>query len=102
MSSRTAVQVVRSWWLGAYTVAVVGGRLLIHGPQPMSPDLEQAVRNRRDELVELLETFTGGTWPPAPGSVIQGNEEVGLFALEVPGQVAEAPMSRRTHREEAA
>ncbi len=99
---RTAVQVVRSWWLGGYTVSVVAGRLRILGPQPQSPDLEQAVRNRRDELLGLLETFTGGTWPPAPGAVIRGNEEAALFMLEVPGQVAEHPTSRRAEREEAA
>ncbi len=104
MSSRTAVQVVRCWWLGGYAVAVVGRKLLIRGPQPMSPDLEQAVRTRRGELLELLTIYCGGTWPPAPGSVIAGNEERALFALEIPGQLAEgaAPVAVRPRRKAAA
>jgi hypothetical protein len=68
----------------------------------MSPDLEQAVRTRRGELLELLTIYCGGTWPPAPGSVIAGNEEVGLFMLEIPGQVAEHPVTVRPRRKAAA
>ncbi len=99
---RSAVQVVRSWWLGCYAASVVGGELRVHGPQPMSEELKQAVRARRGELVELLCTFCGGTWPPAPGSAIQGNEEHALFALEVPGRVAEGTRVARPRRKAAA
>ncbi len=99
---RTAVQVVRSWWLGSYAASVVGGELQVHGPQPMSPELKQAVRARRIELLELLNTHCGSTWPPAPGSQIRGNEEHALFALEVPGQVAEGTRVARPRRKAAA
>jgi hypothetical protein len=99
---RTAVQVVRSWWLGGYAASVVGGELRVHGPQPMSPELKEAVRARRGELVELLTTYCGGTWPPAPGAVVADNEERALFMLEIPGQVAEPPVTVRPRRKVAA
>ncbi len=101
---RTAVQVLRSWWLGGYTVSVVAGRLRILGPQPQSPDLQAAVRARRGELVELLCTYCGGIWPPAPGAVIRGNEDYGLDMLEIPGVLqADVPARlARPRRKEAA
>ncbi len=101
---RSAVQVVRSWWLGFYAASVVGGELQVHGPQPMSPELKEAVRARRGELVELLCTFCGSTWPPAPGSQIRGHEDFGLDMLEIPGVLqADVPARlARPRRKEAA
>lgn len=97
MSPRTAVQVLRSWWLGGYEATVLDGRVKVRAPQPMSADLQASARERRGELVELLTTYCGGTWPPAPGSVIRSNEDRALFALEIPGVIVrgDAPAMKR-------
>ncbi|MBA2443502.1 MAG: hypothetical protein H0V53_14055 [Rubrobacter sp.] len=102
MTPRTAIQVLRSWWLGGYWATVAAGELKVVGPAPMSPSLKASVRARRGELVELLTTYCGGTWPPAPGAVVADNEERALFMLEIPGQVAEPPVTVRPRRKVAA
>ncbi len=103
MTPRTAIQVVRSFWLGDYWATVAAGELKVVGPAPMSPSLKASGRARRGELVELLTTYCGGTWPPAPGSVIAGNEDHALYMLEIPGVLqADVPARLARPRRKAA
>jgi hypothetical protein len=80
---RTAIQTIRCLWLGSYYAAMVEGQLRVRGPVPMAACLQESVRDNRVEIIELLETYCGGMWPPMPGSEIYGYEEVALKVLEI-------------------
>ncbi len=86
-SPRTPVQTIRCLWLGSYHAAVIDGQLRIHGPVQMAASLQASIRENRAAIVDLLEEYCGGVWPPIPGSEIYGCEEVALKVLEI-GEVA--------------
>jgi len=91
---QTTIQILRSFMLGRYTARVVDGRLETEGPQPLAGPLPASIRVRRDELVEFLNEYAGGVWPPAPGS---GLREVGQFldcSLAIALDVVEAAQRR--------
>lgn len=69
---QTVVQILRCFALGRYTARVVDGELRIRGPQPLAGPLPVSIKARRGELIEFLEEWAGGTWPPAPGSGLRG------------------------------
>jgi len=72
---QTTIQILRSFMLGRYTARVVDGRLETEGPQPLAGPLPASIRVRRDELVEFLNEYAGGVWPPAPGSTLREVQE---------------------------
>ena len=63
-----AMQVLNCFSLGSYKAIVVKGRLKVRGPLPMAGKLPGGVRGNRDEIVQFLEEYCGGVWPPARDS----------------------------------
>jgi hypothetical protein len=68
VKAQTTIQILRCFTLGRYTCRVVDGRLETEGPQPLAGPLPASIRARRDEIVEYLNDFCGGVWPPAKDS----------------------------------
>ena len=75
MKPQTTIQILRCLTLGRYTATVEGDELRIRGPQPLAGPLPASIRVRRDELVEFLNEYAGGVWPPAPGSTLREVQE---------------------------
>jgi hypothetical protein len=73
---QTTAQVLRCLSLGRYTAAVEGDELKVRGPQPLTGPLPASIRAQRDELVEFLNEWADGVWPPAPGSGLRAVERV--------------------------
>ena len=73
--AQTTVQILRCFNLGRYTARVVDGKLETTGPQPLAGPLPASIKARREELVVFLEEWSGGVWPPAPGSQLREVEE---------------------------
>ena len=82
MNTQTVTQICRCWSLGGYRATVVDGELRVQGPQPLAGPLPDSIRARREELIEALTEFCGGTWPPAPGSPAHSRERRFLRILE--------------------
>lgn len=76
MKPQTTTQILRCLTLGQYTARVEGGELRIRGPQPLAGPLPASIRAQRDELVEFLNEWADGVWPPAPGSALREVERV--------------------------
>jgi hypothetical protein len=68
---------------GGYCAEVVEGKLRVRGAMEMEAGLRESVKDNRDAIIELLETYCGGKWPPMPGSAIHGYEEIALKVLEI-------------------
>jgi hypothetical protein len=75
MSPQTTIQILRSLTLGRYEARVEGGELRIRGLQPLAGPLPASIKARRDELVDFLNEWAGGVWPPAPGSGLREGQE---------------------------
>src|SRR5215218_9484072 len=75
LKPQTTAQVLRCLSLGRYTAAVEGDELRIRGPQPLAGPLPASIKARRDELIDFLEEWADGVWPPAPGSGLREVEE---------------------------
>jgi hypothetical protein len=67
---QTTAQILRCLTLGGYAATVEGGELRIRGPQPLAGPLPASIKARRDELVDFLNEWSGGVWPPA---AVSGN-----------------------------
>jgi hypothetical protein len=82
---QTTAQILRCLTLGRYTVAVVDGdQLEIQGPQPLAGPLPASIKARRDELIDFLNEWADGVWPPAPGSElrkVQESRDCGLASV---------------------
>jgi hypothetical protein len=76
LKPQTAPQILRCLTLGKYTVRVEGGGLRIRGPQPLAGPLPASIRTQRDELVEFLNEWANGVWPPVPGSGLREVERI--------------------------
>ena len=76
MKPQTTIHILRCLTLGRYTVRVEGGELRIRGPQPLAGPLPASIKARRDELVDFLNEWGGGEWPPARGSWLREVERV--------------------------
>jgi hypothetical protein len=68
---QTTIQILRCLTLGRYTAGVVEGELRIRGPQPLAGPLPASIKAQRDELVDFLNEYCGGTWPAAAGSDVR-------------------------------
>jgi hypothetical protein len=76
LKPQTTIQVLRCFTLGSYTARVVEGELRIRGPQPLAGPLPASIKARRDELVDFLNEWADGVWPPAPGSALREMEQL--------------------------
>ena len=68
MKVQTVPQILRCFTLGRYTARVVDGRLQTSGPQPLAEPLPASIKANRDELIDFLNEWADGVWPPASGS----------------------------------
>ena len=75
MRAQTIPQILRSLTLGRYRAAVEDGELRIRGPQPLAGPLPASIKAQRDELIDFLNEWADGVWPPAPGSELRKVQE---------------------------
>ena len=94
MKPQTTAQVLRCLSLGRYTAAVEGDELRIRGPQPLAGPLPDSIRAQRDELIDFLEEWADGVWPPAPGSGLREVEQLLGCGLGTALDVVEATQRR--------
>jgi hypothetical protein len=73
--AQTIPQILRSLTLGRYRAAVEDGELRIRGPQPLAGPLPSSIKAQRDELIDFLQEWGEGAWPPAPGSELREVQE---------------------------
>jgi hypothetical protein len=76
MSPQTTIQILRCFTLGRYTACVVDGQMQIRGPQPLAGPLPTSIKARRDELIDFLNEWAGGVWPPASGSGLREAQRI--------------------------
>jgi hypothetical protein len=76
LKPQTMPQIVRCLILGRYTAAVDGGELHIRGPQPLAGPLPGSIKANRDELIEFLNEWAEGLWPPPAGSGLRDLQEI--------------------------
>jgi hypothetical protein len=76
LKPQTPPQILRCLTLGRYTASVVDGELRICGPQPLAGPLPASIKARRDELIEFLNEWADGVWPPASGSALREAERI--------------------------
>jgi hypothetical protein len=74
--AQTTAQVLRCLALGKYTARVEGDELRIRGPQPLAGPLPASIKANRDELIDFLNEWADGTWPPALGSGLREAERI--------------------------
>jgi hypothetical protein len=91
---QTTVQILRCFNLGRYTARMVEGRLETEGPQLLAGSLPASIKDRRDEIVTFLNEWSGGVWPPAPGSGLWEVEEFLGCGLSTALDVVEAAQRR--------
>jgi hypothetical protein len=91
---QTVPQILRCLTLGRYAARVVDGRLQTSGPQPLAGPLPTSIKVRRDELVDFLNEYAGGVWPPAAGSGLREVEDFLDCRLAVALDVVEAAQRR--------
>ena len=94
MKPQTTVQILRCLTLGGYTATVEGGELRIRGPQPLAGPLPASIKARRDELIDFLNEWGDGVWPPAPGSGLREVQQFLDCGLAVALDVVEAAQRR--------
>jgi hypothetical protein len=93
--AQSVVQILRCLTLGRYTARVTGGpSIRIRGPQPLAGPLPASIKARRDELVAFLTEWSGGVWPPAPGSGLREVEQFLDCGLAIALDVVEAAQRR--------
>jgi len=84
MKPQTTPQILRCLTLGRFTTAVEDGRLRLQGPQSLAGPLPDSIKARRGELIDFLNEWADGVWPPAPGSGLRELQEIldcGLAAV---------------------
>ena len=94
MKAQTTIQILRCLTLGGYTARVVGGRLETEGPQPLAGPLPASIKARRDELIDFLNEWADGVWPPAPASGLREVQECLECGIAVALDVVEAAQRR--------
>jgi hypothetical protein len=65
---QTTPQILRCPTLGGYAATVESGKLRIREPRPLAVPLPANIKAWRDELIDFLDGWAGGAWPPARGS----------------------------------
>ena len=91
---QTTIQILRCFTLGRYTARVVDGRLETEGPQPLAGPLPASIKARRDELIDFLNEWADGVWPPAPGSGLREAERILGRGLAAALDAVEAELER--------
>jgi hypothetical protein len=76
LKPQTTIQILRCFTLGGYTARAVEGRLETEGPQPLAGPLPASIKAQRDELIDFLQEWGEGAWPPAPGSELREAERL--------------------------
>ena len=94
MSAQTIPQILRSLILGRYRAAVEDGELRIRGPQPLVGPLPASIKVQRDELIDFLNEWGDGVWPPAPGSGLREVEQIVGRGLGAAVDAVEAALKR--------
>jgi len=87
-------QVLRCLTLGGYTATVDDAELRIRGPQPLAGPLPASIKAQRDELIDFLNEWADGVWPPAPGSGLREVEQLLGCGLGTALDVVEATQRR--------
>jgi hypothetical protein len=94
VKAQTVPQILRCFTLGGYTARVVEGRLETLGPQPLAGPLPASIKVQRDELIDFLNEWADGVWPPAPGSGLREVEQLLGCGLGTALDVVEATQRR--------
>jgi hypothetical protein len=76
LKPQTTTQIVRCLILGRYTAAIEDGRLRLQGPQPLAGPLPDSIKANREELIDFLNEWAGGVWPPPAGSGLRDLQEI--------------------------
>jgi hypothetical protein len=76
MKPQTIPQILRCLTLGRYTTAIEDGRLRLQGPQRMAGPLPGSIKANREELIEFLNEWADGVWPPPAGSGLRDLQEI--------------------------
>ena len=96
LKPQTTIQILRCFTLGGYTARAVEGRLETEGPQPLAGPLPASIKAQRDELIDFLNEWADGVWPPAPGSGLREAEEIVGGGLSAALDAVEAALKRHT------
>jgi hypothetical protein len=91
---QTAPQILRCLTFGRYIAHVEAGELRIRGPQPLAGPLPASIKANRDELIDFLNEWGDGVWPPAPGSGLREVEQLLHCSLAFALDVVEAGQRR--------
>jgi hypothetical protein len=94
VSAQTIPQILRSLILGRYRAAVEDGELRIRGPQPLVGPLPASIKVQRDELIDFLNEWGDGVWPPAPGSGLREAQQILDCSLSAALDAVEATLKR--------
>jgi len=76
LKPQTTPQILRCLTLGRYTAALEDGRLRLRGPQPLAGPLPESIKARRGELIDFLNEWAAGAWPPPAGSGLRDLQEI--------------------------
>jgi len=91
---QTVPQILRCLTLGRHYARVVEDRLETRGPQPLAGPLPASIKANRDELIDFLNEWADGVWPPAPGSGLREVEQLLGCGLGTALDVVEATQRR--------
>jgi hypothetical protein len=94
LKPQTTIQILRCFTLGGYTARVVEGRLETEGPQPLAGPLPASIKVRRDELIDFLNEWGDGVWPPAPRSGLRKAQQILDCDLSAALDAVEAALKR--------
>jgi len=95
VNPQTVPQILRCLTLGRHAARVVEGRLHTRGPLPLGSPLPASIKARRDELIDFLNEWADGVWPPAPGSGLRGSEQPLDCSVGTALDAVEAALRRR-------
>ena len=93
MKPQTTTQIARCLILGRYTAAVDAGELRIRGPQRMAGPLPASIKANREKLVDFLNEWADGAWPPPAGSGLRDLQEI--FDCSLAGALDVVERARR-------
>ena len=93
MKPQTTAQILRCLTLGRYTAAIEDGCLRLQGPQRMAGPLPGSIKDRREELIEFLNEWADGAWPPPAGSGLRDLQEI--FDCSLAGALDVVERARR-------
>jgi hypothetical protein len=74
--AQTIPQILRCLTLGRYTVAVEADELRLQGPQPLAGPPPGSIKANREKLIDFLNEWADGAWPPPAGSGLRELQEI--------------------------